>query len=335
MKKILLAMIFIFAFVPYGADAASRKLGNGNEDRNVQEFNKRSKTERDLSDPCLKKRCHGNLVCIVGTDNKASCGCTQNSHCGFGWKCNTSTNTCEVCNAGEKGTSCNCPDLKQADGHGACECVADPSTQSCSIAKYFDEDTCKCENCYASGKGTCGCSAYQEPQDGMCVGETCEGKFGVECVNCNTNLTACTSCAKGYYLNSNTCHKCTIENGLCLACEFVNNSVNCTEANCDEGYSYVVEGGIGVCKQCSEHCETCPANGGQCSKCEEGYYLKNGECLECPNGGYCDGSTQITCNPSYYLQGEECLDSCEYTQCKAGTTKTRCEEEGKNGCCCY
>lgn len=336
MKKLLLLLVVGFTLVPYGVDAASRKLGQGNEGRNVQEFNKKSKRDVDSTDPCAKKRCHGNLICIPNAEGKADCGCTTNSHCSYGWKCNTSTNKCEVCSAGENGTACNCPNLKQADGHGACECIADPATQTCGKAKHFDEDTCVCENCYGSGKGSCGCEVYQEPDgEGHCIGETCEGKFGVECASCNSTLTACTGCVKGYYLSSNVCHKCSIENGSCHACEFTNNQVNCTEATCEEGYSYVVEGGIGVCKQCSEHCGICPASGGQCSKCEEGYYLKNGECIECPNGGYCNGTSQITCNPSYYLVGEECLDSCEYTECKTNSTKTRCEEEGKSGCCCY
>lgn len=333
MKKFLLSLIVVFSLVPFGADAASHKLGWGDDNKPLQDFNKKDRRDRDSTDPCTRKKCHGNLICMVGDNGKAECGCTENSHCSYGWKCNTSTKKCEVCSSGEKGSACNCPTRKQADGQGACECIEDPHTQSCAIAKYFDEDTCQCENCYASGKGSCGCSQYQEPQNGICVGETCEGKFGAECVRCNPALTACTDCAKGYYLNSNSCHKCTIENGSCSACEYVGNKVNCTEAICDEGYSYVVEGGIGVCKQCSEHCETCPASGGQCTKCESGYYLKNGECIECPTGGYCDGSSQITCNPAYYLQGEECLYSCEYTQCKDGAPKTKCEE--KDGCCCY
>ena len=131
MKKIFLSLLFALSLVPYGADAASHKLGWGdNNGKSLQEFNKKEKADRDSSDPCSKKKCYGNLICMVGSDGNATCGCTENSHCNYGWKCNTSKNECEVCSAGEKGSACNCPTLKQADGQGACECEVDPKTQS-------------------------------------------------------------------------------------------------------------------------------------------------------------------------------------------------------------
>ena len=62
---------------------------------------------------------------------------------------------------------------------------------------------------------------------------------------------------------------------------------------------------------CVPNCVAC-SNSSSCSKCADGYYLKNGQCSSCPPNATCSGNEIITCRAGYYLNGTTC------TACPAG-----------------
>ena len=71
-------------------------------------------------------------------------------------------------------------------------------------------------------------------------------------------------------------------------------------------------------KECTAHCAACNTKTGQCSKCEDGYWIEGGSCNLCSdfleNCALCDstGSTCTKCFDGYKLTGGSCSSgSCE------------------------
>lgn len=67
------------------------------------------------------------------------------------------------------------------------------------------------------------------------------------CLTCNTDVTICTSCISGYYLNStNSCIKCMASN--CLKCS--DDGTRCL--TCVSSYSYLPSSSSSICYRCMQ-----------------------------------------------------------------------------------
>ena len=151
-----------------------------------------------------------------------------------------------------------------------------------------------------------------------------------------SNISQCTSCTTGLYLNSNSsscilcnpsCLSCTDTATNCLACYpgytfnlqqcslCPNNCVNCfsnTTCNqCDKGYGLTASG---VCRKCLIYCSECnPSNITECTNCAAGLELVNGKCQSCPSFCLqCSGAVCTTCLFGYTPNANStCVLQCQ------------------------
>ena len=265
---------------------ACSKYCNENEYKNVGKC---------VCEPC-SERSEGCIRC----DEKSCRKCAA----GFG----LSSGKCTKCGPGyySDGTSeCKpCPKGQYQDASGQSSC------KPCETAKYQDEEgkaTCKicpdgsyqdatsqssCKNCpednYCKNgtKYACAQKAGANPGSAACT--TCSSVIGA-CLEC-TNLSKCTQCSSGYYINSsNTCTKC--EAG------FYCNGIS--KAQCAAG-KYSPAGASG--------CTTCPAGkysqagATVCSSCQAGKWSAAGasSCYTCSAGWACDGTSTYQCPAGWY-----------------------------------
>ena len=100
------------------------------------------------------------------------------------------------------------------------------------------------------------------------------------CARClSSNVTQCTSCYKGTYLNGGVCLSCMTGCAKCLSLG------QCTA--CAEGYIPAQSGstagnagnGLLTCQQCSSPCTTCEGSSLSCTSCPNGFSLVGDVCL--------------------------------------------------------
>jgi len=147
------------------------------------------------------------------------------------------------------------------------------------------------------------------------------------CLICNPDPLACTSCADGTYPSGGICMACpadcaTCDSTGCLTCPF---GTTLSNSNCICGTA------CQDCQASSLNCVSCtldPATGllSSCFSCLPGYYVAAdgvscspcpSRCITCSSGSVC-----LTCTDSYVLIGASCqcdsslnLYSSLYGQC--------------------
>lgn len=156
----------------------------------------------------------------------------------------------------------------------------------CTPCTKETPDHCKvpsplyCGQCYTCEDG------YIKNEDGECL------KPGTEKPeNCKTGLYnadgtyTCTQCNDGYKTPENGCNKCETsyyekDDNLCEKCPENASCNGSASFSCDTGYT--VHSSKESCIKCSEedaageHCLEC--QGYSCTKCEDGWILRNGKC---------------------------------------------------------
>ena len=181
---------------------------------------------------------------------------------------------------------------------------------------------------YEDNKYCTSCIEGYNLLNNLCIKQCDIGKEE-KCLKCETNRTnRCSLCNPKYYLDifSGTCHKCQENN--CLKCD------NKTCFVCDIGYELISNKCYKTCeKGKNEKCRECQNiisnNKGECSSCNEGYYLPNNSadkskcspcsfaCLSC----YGNKTTSIctSCKDNFKLYGGKCKinynDSTEENEC--------------------
>lgn len=128
-------------------------------------------------------------------------------------------------------------------------------------------------NSAGSGDGLSQCTAKQYTDDtGACV--DCDPS----CPTCDGSSTNCFSCVAKYYLEGNTCKKC---------------STGC--ASCQSGT---------ICDSCEIHFHT---DAGACV-CDDAYFPSGESCLACSTGctTCTDENTCTACKPEFDLKNNAC-----------------------------
>ena len=245
-------------------------------------------------------------LCSERSEGCIRCDATSCRKCSAGY--GLSDGKCAKCTAGyysDGTTPCKpCPKGQYQNAIGQSSC------KSCEVTKYQDEEgksSCKvCPNgTYqdAAGQTTCktclednycingskyACAQNTGANSGSATCTACSSVIGA-CVECS-NLSQCTKCSSGYYINSsNTCTKC--EAG------FYCNGIS--KAQCAAG-KYSPAGASG--------CTTCPAGkysqagATACSSCQAGKWSAAGasSCYTCSAGWACDGTSTYQCPAGWY-----------------------------------
>ena len=194
--------------------------------------------------------------------------------------CTTSATYCTTCAAGKYLTGTNTC--------AACitNCAACTAATSCT--------TCNTGYTYTAANNSCwlNCSTISH------------------CSTCTyTTSLACSTCANGYYLSTNTCPACITN---CLSCS---SGSSCT--TCTSGYTYTAANNS-CWLDCSpiSHCFTCSYTTSlACIACASTYYLSSptvctaciSNCLSCSSPSNC-----ITCSTGYAYNSSSlsCLVDC-------------------------
>lgn len=145
----------------------------------------------------------------------------------------------------------------------------------------YYETMCMVDNCATCNEDgycqTCD-TGYNLDADGQCYGDC-----PANCTTCSSSDT-CTVCDQGYLLQKGKCEPCP-ENGICSGT---------ASLQCEEG-SYFYSAGSN-CPSCPTGCAAC-TSANYCTKCKDGYNLKNGACIanctstsDCDAGYICNGS---------------------------------------------
>jgi proprotein convertase subtilisin/kexin type 5 len=77
------------------------------------------------------------------------------------------------------------------------------------------------------------------------------------------------------------------------------------------------------CVTCPKNCLYCNEENGECTRCENKYFLKNGLCVEClPNCVLCNSSTScMRCNPNLEFINGICQENIETIQLQIKSKK--------------
>ena len=164
---------------------------------------------------------------------------------------------------------------------------------------FFDENTEKCQKCDI---------------------ENCQTCFGMKL------SYVCTLCNNGYYVpdddeSKQSCQRCSVKN--CKSCIGTKLSNYCYA--CKDNYTPIkLNNIITKCEGCetgeNEKCKTCDASTGQCTSCNDGYYLPSDDtekenCQQCSveNCKSCSGTRTIntcdTCKDTYILSYGKCKNN--------------------------
>ena len=215
----------------------------------------------------------------------------------------------------------------------AAECKVD-SESHCSKCHECKTSCLCCEEGYAkSWSDTIKCSVCDTLNGYYMLNNKCVKCEAEHCSVCDSSDNKkCTTCESGYIAKDGQCKQCDPNCRSCL----VNGEGKCDTNSCDEKY-YLAEGN--TCAKCVEdHCRECSGAGAAtCTRCKEGYVLKEGKCKDCAdkclvctvNGKEkCDTDG---CKEKYYTTAEYKCEKCEDDHCLkctgAGQAKcTRCEE---------
>ncbi len=184
-------------------------------------------------------------VCVEGYYGEQQCGCTSNSDCKSGYRCNATMMTCLKDEA-----SCNATECKAATGI------------------YYFGNACIDDG---FGDKMCGCTSLSECNTGYkcdfdeytCVKTTCEinsdCSYGYICDNHSCIKNTCSKasdCAAGYICSNNIC----IKEGACSSDSDCISGYFCDHGTCTE------QGDAPGCKSDSE--------------CVAGYVCDNGTCVK-------------------------------------------------------
>ena len=135
------------------------------------------------------------------------------------------------------------------------------------------------------------------------------------CSSCNDDLNSCTSCIKGYGLDTSSatprCVPCLLDDCEDCSDDYTRCSNSCSTPNCLKcaNYPYVGE----ICAECKDgyimimnnkcriddvqNCASYSAGG--CSSCKGGYYLENNQCKKCKNDCYVYSYIECECGLCY------------------------------------
>ncbi|KCV68127.1 TKL protein kinase [Fonticula alba] len=203
------------------------------------------------------------------------------------------------------------------------------SCQPCDIscAACADGQPDQCTGCAAGlelvevspGVGTCvsGCSEGQYragaeclPCDAACA--TCNGPTDKDCWRCASGVLqggdCVQACAARHVAVGDRCLPCHVSCAECmgtrsteclpdcapdlLALPAGQSPTRCVPA-CPAGYNTSMSG----CRQCTEHCASCPESNDTCALCERGWLLASPDCVtECPAGSMAQGGLCATCH---------------------------------------
>lgn len=309
--EIVVALIIISCIMAALAPLITKKLKSSNVTIAISEVSaKCSKFSSDCT-LCYPEKCiicskscafseykdNNNCVCINCNDFSENCITCNESSCtkcnlGYGIK----DGSCEICPKGyySNGTTsclpCEAGKYQNEEGKNTCK--------PCEVSKYQDEegkDTCKtppdgtyqdlpaqsttkiCPIDYYCTNGIkTQCSAGKGADEGSGSCSLCSSKIA-NCAECS-NLSECTKCNSGYYLNSTkTCSICALDN----YCDGL------SQVQCPSGqYANI---GASSCSTCSSkwaNCTACTSSG--CSACKENYTLKDGKCQKLLSQADCD-----------------------------------------------
>ncbi len=195
---------------------------------------------------------------------------------------------------------------------------------NCTVGKYLDPSTQICLNC-ADVLANCtacdnatfciNCTDGNLPVNGICVPASKVGCLGglyrdpisLQCVNCSSALSNCIDC-----VNSSTCLNCS--GGYVVV------SGKCMIPGSRRLRRQLQDGGA-VGSNCSvANCTRCSRNASMCTKCSDGFYLKNGECYNCSDG----------CSSCIYALNLTLCQSCEAGYYKVNGTCVPCAEQLAN-----
>ena len=192
-----------------------------------------------------------------------------------------------------------------------CEDCSDSGIWGCDRCKdgyYYDLDmlecqdkscrTAQCDKCDAHPTvcEQCAKNYWLDPVTNQCIDATCQL---ANCADCTVSgPTKCDACSTGFVL----------QNGQCVDCDGVKDSILCKECSipgvctsCNEGYRLQ----DGQCRACeASTCADCDGTTGRCSVCKAGFYLDQtfGECKPCKEGCLMCSSEDfcLECNPDYH-----------------------------------
>ncbi|KCV68142.1 TKL protein kinase [Fonticula alba] len=232
------------------------------------------------------------------------------------------------------------------------QCVADCPAGMFSNGESCQPCDVSCRTCAGDGADQCtGCDAGLElveaaPGVGTCVSGCLDSEYraGVDCLPCDGACATCNgpsdkdcwrcagavlqgddcvqACAAGHVAVADRCLAC---HPSCSECAGVR-STECTgcpgdlyplpaeqwpsrcAGACPVGYHTSASG----CRQCTEHCSSCPHNATTCALCERGWLLAGPACVSsCPAGSLATGGVCTTCHEScgtcYGPEPEHCL----------------------------
>ncbi|ELP89664.1 hypothetical protein EIN_349940 [Entamoeba invadens IP1] len=194
----------------------------------------------------------------------------------------------------------------------------------CTVNVYDTEMTCKY------------CNSITNINDESCKNCTEQNKG---CMDANPDCGTCTTCASGYYLESNKCVRipnCVMRDatdnkkcGTCINGYYVDDNKNCVLGTLPHCITYNNKDSCNTCevsyKLVGDNCEYRPyctsVDQTECTNCVVGYGLKSGNCT------ICEKTNCIQCN----------ADATVCTKCAAGYTLVngeckKCEVEGCTTC---
>jgi proprotein convertase subtilisin/kexin type 5 len=211
--------------------------------------------------------------------------------------------------------------------------VAGSENQSNSVRRLCLACEPVCVGCYGPGPEHClGCDQdrFLLPGKGQCV-KTCPTGYHTDttqrlCTTCGSNTT-CTSCPAHLVLSAGLCEaQCGEgeydEQGVCRVCH--QSCLTCVGGRdtqcgrCKEGFyferrcvrycpaGYASDHSRGECLPCPTGCDQCQGDGGECTKCRQGW-IRTPESL-------CLPPESSACQPGMYPGQGTCLachDSCE------------------------
>ena len=273
--ELMISLITISCIIAAFAPVMTKKLKNSSITASLSEITTKCDKFSSNCTLCYSDKC---IVCSIY--------CNENQYK------NDGSCICENCS--EKYAGCIRCDDKQcrkcASGYGL---TIDGKCKQCS-AGYYSDGTYDCIACpidqyqNQKGKSSCiSCPANQGAEVGSSSCTTCSTKI-TNCLECS-NLSQCTKCDAGYYLNSNnTCTQCpkgSYCNGesqaQCPAGQYQNLTGQSSCKNCPAG-QYQNLTGQSSCKNCSSvtlNCNTCNATTGTCTTCSNGYMLSGTSCI--------------------------------------------------------
>ncbi|KCV68138.1 TKL protein kinase, partial [Fonticula alba] len=232
------------------------------------------------------------------------------------------------------------------------QCITDCPAGSFSNGESCQPCDVSCRTCAGGGADQCtGCGAGLElveaaPGVGTCVSGCLESEYraGADCLPCDAACATCNgptdkdcwrcagavlqgddcvqACAAGHVAIAGRCLAC---HASCSECAGVR-STECTgcpgdllalpaeqspsrcAGACPVGYHTSASG----CRQCTEHCSSCPHSATTCALCERGWLLASPACVDqCPGSSVALGGLCATCHEScgtcYGPGPEHCL----------------------------